>query len=332
MSRVAAFRREDKIPLVKTKSCFPQRCTGSSYQSVAQSNVEMEDLSPKNMKDDAIQVDIMKSSTYLNARVIGVTVGHAVAPIGLKEHVVRFFDGLHALFSDQDFKQRFSLTFSAPGEFIKMIACSMLLITIPQQCGDGKICTTKESFFRALDFDDEGNVAFFQIVLVFNVLTLVCLLALYFTELWRENVCIEFLEVNPNNPSDAASVGKALLLLSPRNRERLFTIDGRYKTLCFWSFWVYLTNVVLSGIAVQRFYIGDQTFTSWWAFSMLMKGRLDFAYSIASQPKEIFYSAYLKEKVQFNDCDNDHNTTIVGHESEIGILKNARKVAAALKI
>jgi len=154
---------------------------------------------------------------------------------------------------------------------------------------------------------------------------MLALCALYFVELWREHVAIEFLDVNPKRPSDLSSVQLALYgHLSKRNQEKVFRADGAYKTLSICCYWFYLANVVVSAIGVNHYVLGDNllsspTLSSFLALAYLMKGRLEFAFTIAHQPKEVIYSAYLKEKVMFNDVDPDHNVELVGEDTGDGI-------------
>ena len=230
---------------------------------------------------------------------------------------------------DQDFSQRYSLFWAVPSEVAKMSGACLLLIVTPQQCEDGTVCTTQQNWHRALDLATADDV--YRIAVVSNAGALAILFILYVVEIWRENILIEFLEVNKDLPSDDESVTKRLKRLNSINRERVLGADSLYKTWSIWAYYFYLFNALLSAVALLESSLGSQTWSSFLALVYLQKGRLEKCYSISHS--KAFFSAYLSSKVCFNDVDADHDVTVVGHNTnvgDIGMVKKAKEVLTAI--
>ena len=62
-------------------------------------------------------------------------------------------------------------------------------------------------------------------------------------------------------------------------------------------------NSILSGIIVYEYYLDNQTTTTFITNLLFMVMKLADVYSTVHTEQNIFYSAYLKSKVQFNDID-----------------------------
>ena len=57
----------------------------------------------------------------------------------------------------------------------------------------------------------------------------------------------------------------------------------------------------------MRYYLDTQTTTTFVTNIVIMMTKLGDVYATVNTEKNIFYSAYLKGKVQFNDVDPDKN-------------------------
>ena len=62
---------------------------------------------------------------------------------------------------------------------------------------------------------------------------------------------------------------------------------------------------MLSGFVVYQYYLDTQTTTTFVTNIVVMITKLGDVYTTVNTEKNIFYSAYLKGKVQFNDVDPD---------------------------
>ena len=71
----------------------------------------------------------------------------------------------------------------------------------------------------------------------------------------------------------------------------------------------FVANAVLSGIIVYDYSLGNQTTTTIITNILFMVMKLVDIHAIVNTEENIFYSAYLKGKVQFNDVDPDKVTS-----------------------
>ena len=62
-------------------------------------------------------------------------------------------------------------------------------------------------------------------------------------------------------------------------------------------------NTILSGFVVYEYYLDNQTTSTFITNILFMITKLTDVYSTVNTEKNIFYSAYMKGKVQFNDVD-----------------------------
>jgi hypothetical protein len=143
--------------------------------------------------------------------------------------------------------------------------------------------------------------------LFFNFITMLSFLIMYFFEIKRENRLITYLEVNKNVPCDNDSVQKLLESLPEAKRNNIWTLDLCYQRAGYISIGCFVANSVLSGFVVYNYYLDTQTTTTFVTNIVVMISKLGDVYTTVNTEKNIFYSAYLKGKLQFNDVDPDKN-------------------------
>ena len=61
----------------------------------------------------------------------------------------------------------------------------------------------------------------------------------------------------------------------------------------------------MSAIAINEYYAGSQTISTFITYVLFIAIKFNSVYSLVSTTKNIFYSAYMKSNVQFNDIDDD---------------------------
>jgi hypothetical protein len=66
---------------------------------------------------------------------------------------------------------------------------------------------------------------------------------------------------------------------------------------------VYGVNIVFSSIVINNYSLGNQTLIIFLTNLLFMITKLSNVYNIINTEKNIFFSAYLNTKVQFNDID-----------------------------
>jgi hypothetical protein len=137
---------------------------------------------------------------------------------------------------------------------------------------------------------------------------LLSFLALYAIEIKRENRLIAYLDVNPHNPNDSESVGTALLTLPQSKRENILYLDKIYQKGGYFVTGVFVLNTTLSGIVVFDNYLDSKTVTAYLTNVLFMASKVYNVYSIANTEENVFYSAYLSHKMQYNEVDPDKIT------------------------
>ena len=197
---------------------------------------------------------------------------------------------------DQDFMQKVGMAPVVALEMYRVIVSSFLVLFVPQKCDD-HVCTLSENMVLENDLYTAG--------LVFNFLTMAAFLAMYTLEVKRENRLITYLEVNKVKASDNESVGLALNKLSVDKRDSIWELDKYYIYSGWTAIIMFIINTILSGFVVYEYYLDSQTTSTYITNILFMVTKLADVHSNVSTEKNVFYSAYLKGKVQYNDVDPD---------------------------
>jgi len=197
---------------------------------------------------------------------------------------------------DQDTLQRVNVGIQVLLELYRVITSSLLILFVPQLCDD-HICTTTENLVW------ETNT--YNTALCVNFISMTTLTSMYYLELVRENRLIKYLSVNYNLANDNENVGKRLELLPNNKKNKIFTINKYYKLSSYCAMSVYSLNVIMSAVAINKYYAGSQTTSTFITYVLFIATKFNSVYSLVSTAKNIFYSAYMKSNVQFNDIDND---------------------------
>lgn len=213
-----------------------------------------------------------------------------------KERRPSIMDMIKEKQNDQDFNQKLNVAITLVMELFKVLMGALLVVFVPQKCGDG-ICSIDQNINRN---DDLSKSA-----LSFNIITALSFLALYFVEVKRENKMINYLEVNRFTPVDNESVGKALEKLSAVKKQNIWDYDGYYQKAGYVSTVAFTVNAILSIIVLHENYLDSKTVTVFLTNILLMGLKVADVFSTVNTKKNVFYSAYLKNKVQFNDVDPD---------------------------
>lgn len=200
--------------------------------------------------------------------------------------------------NDQDFMQKVSVLPTFFLELYRVMISSFLILFVPQQCDD-HVCSYNENMTLGNQLYSAG--------LFFNFITMLSFLIMYFFEIKRENRLITYLEVNKNVPSDNDTVQKMLESLPEEKRNSIWTLDKYYCRAGYISIGCFITNSFLSGFVIYQYYLDTQTTTTFVTNIVVMITKLGDVYATVNTEKNIFYSAYLKGKVQFNDVDPDKN-------------------------
>ena len=203
---------------------------------------------------------------------------------------------LAAVFNEQDNKQKISMYTSFIMEFYRVLMGSFLIVFVPQKCNDD-ICGL---FENVVTTNPIANGAFSMNILLFIIYS-----ALYYIELKRENKLINYLHVNPERPRDNESVGNALVDLHEDKRNKILLWDKRYQTIGRIGIVGFVINLGLSGYFIFTHYLDNKTATVFLTNALFMGLKLNDIKSVTETDTNIFLSAYLMRKVQYNDVDPD---------------------------
>jgi len=201
--------------------------------------------------------------------------------------------------SGQDFQQKSNSYIVFTLEMYRVLMGTLLLLFVPQKCGDD-LCNMSQILSNP-DAKYVGNICM-------NAATFMAFLLMYVVELRRENKMISYLEVNKEFPSDNDAVGEALLLLPEDKRKVILNLDGSYQTACYIAAFFYIANTIYSGLTIYDNFYDSKTTTVFVTNLLFLVGKLVDVYGLANTETNIFYSAYLKEKVQYNYADPDKIT------------------------
>ena len=224
-----------------------------------------------------------------------VEIEHKMVEIKKKENCCSL-EIIKKTLNDQDFQQKMGFIPLVAVELYRVLVSSLLVLFVPQKCGD-HVCSLNENMVWEYHLYNAG--------LVVNFITLFSFLSLYYCEVKRENRLITYLDVNKNVPCDNESVGKVLELLQLERRNNILHIDLWYQRAAYTSILLFILNTILSGFVVFDYYLDNQTTSTYITNILFMVTKLGDIYATANTEKNVFYSAYLKGKIQYNDVDPD---------------------------
>jgi hypothetical protein len=111
--------------------------------------------------------------------------------------------------------------------------------------------------------------------------------------------------VNKTVASDNNSVGIVLNKLPVDKRDSIWELDKYYIYSGWTAIIMFIINTILSGFVVYEYYLDSQTTSTYITNILFMVTKLADVHSNVNTEKNVFYSAYLKGKIQYNDVDPD---------------------------
>jgi hypothetical protein len=220
--------------------------------------------------------------------------------------------------NDQDFNQKMAVSIAVILEFYRVLVSSFLVLFVPQKCDD-HVCSLSENMVFENHLYNAG--------LVFNFITMASFLAMYTLEIKRENRLITYLEVNKAVASDNNSVGTALEKLSVEKRDSIWQLDKYYMYSGRASIIIFIVNTILSGFVVYEYYLDSQTTSTYITNILFMVTKLADVYANVNTEKNVFYSAYMKGKIQYNDVDpNKIMVPGISHPLQDEVIKSDSEI------
>jgi hypothetical protein len=197
----------------------------------------------------------------------------------------------------QDTSQKLGVAIIVAVEIYRALVASFLILFVPQDCG-GHVCSFSENA-------ETGSDPLYNAGFVFNCITMAAFMALYYAEVRRESKLISYLDVNPEKASDNDSVGLVLDKMPKYCSEAILYYDGLYIKTGYTVIACFAVNTVLSGLVVYKYYLDDKTTTTYITSVLFVIQKLIQVYATLKTDKNVFYSAYLTGKIQYNDIDKD---------------------------
>jgi hypothetical protein len=204
-------------------------------------------------------------------------------------------------FNNQETYQRYQALSSVLIELFRVITSSLMIIFVPQRCGND-VCN-----FQTLIRFDNGLKGF---GLMFNFITLSSFFILYCIELWRENRLIKYLDVNPNMPTDIDYISNIMDILPIEKKNKILRSNLYYMYISYITIVIYILNVLISGYIINKAYLSNQTYATFITYIIFMINKLTNSYGVITTEDNIYYSAYLKTNVQFNDIDRVYKNIV----------------------
>lgn len=206
-----------------------------------------------------------------------------------------------SLLEDQDFKQKMGMVVTVAVELYRVLAASFLILFVPQLCGD-HVCSFEENA-------QTGEDPLYNAGFTMNCITMASFVVMYYAESGRERKLIAYMDVNPMEPCDNQSVGNLLVTLPENKRNVILFFDKLYCRTGYLALLCFVVNTILSGFVVYKYYLDDQTTTTFITSVLFMIQKLADVYATVNTERNVFYSAYLRGKIQYNDVDKDKKTT-----------------------
>ena len=203
---------------------------------------------------------------------------------------------------DMDMKERINIFMLFLLQSYKVLMGSMLLVFVPQSCGDDEhVCSITE----IVQSDDVLN----RVGMGVNSVTTFIFILYYFVELHRENICIQYLDIDQNKGDNNLSneIGNY-----PVIRNKIIKMNNLYYSSTMTALVAYSGNLILSTVILYKNYYGMATTTSYMSFVILILIKLYNSYFISMDTKYNFnsLSAYMTEFQSFNVIDKDYRTKL----------------------
>jgi len=170
---------------------------------------------------------------------------------------------------------------------------SMLVLFVPAQCGDHP-CNPIENFMQG------GNLYLAGVGL--NLLTFISLFILEVIEFRRENWLNKYLVIDPHLPADSEGFAVKLEHLT-EDRRRLINIVRLFQRWVYLTFFIYLTNIAVSGYIIFTLYLDNRTPISLFTHTLLIGSKLYDVYFLVFSGDKVFFSAYKRQHAQYNDVN-----------------------------
>ena len=228
---------------------------------------------------------------------------------------------------DEDTKQRVKGCLTFVLEFYKICMGSFLTVFVPHQCYEmtpqgerGTICTVSHNVYHGDDYH--------RSIIWLNLISFLMFVGMYYTEIKRENWCINYLDIDYTKASDNLDEE---IEEYPVFKHRMHTLNKNYDCLVKACMGTQLVNIACSVADIGRSWAGSASFTPMLSYILLISSKLYTTYmvSTASLQTERAYSAYLKEPKTYNTIDKDHRNIVKEAEISVELIETKTETVEA---
>lgn len=200
----------------------------------------------------------------------------------------------------EDNSQRFKSILSIFSNGYKVLMAALLSVFVPQKCPESPTneCSISDNFKDLIPY----NI----VVIVVNFLTLASFLIFYGIEYYRENWCIEYLDIDENKPMTNL---KTEIEEYPEFKNELVNINYLYYISSYTLLGLNIVNFVMSSVLIYHFYYLDfKSISVMITYFLLVSDKLftTIATSKKSYLEIMPNSAYMNGPVVFNIVDKDY--------------------------
>lgn len=197
----------------------------------------------------------------------------------------------------EDTIQRIKVTGIFFIELYKITTGTLLSLFVPQKCGEDEICSITDNLNNTEDYH--------KMVMYANFLSMFIFLSYYLVELYREEWCVKYLDID-NNYSDNHL--KNIIDRIPNLNKKMDKLNKIYFNLFNINCFIYLTNLGLSVKLLNDNYHSSATISSFVSFVLLVLMKLYNSYGVTrvSIKDDKMTSAYMTEFVSYNVFDKDY--------------------------
>lgn len=178
-------------------------------------------------------------------------------------------------------------------ELYKTIIGSFLIVFTSQKCGN-KTCTIWENFLP------RSNIEYSA--LVFNFFMAFTLFTEYIFEILREYYLMKYLKYDNNTGNNGYTIAETYEFSNKKIFKKLIPLYKIYIRFSYVVLFVYVVNIILSGIVISKNYYDNTTLISFVTNALFIIYKIYNVVDITSYKGNYFYSAYKKKKysLQYN--------------------------------
>jgi hypothetical protein len=225
-------------------------------------------------------------------------------------------------FNKYHYKQKLKVIFEIVIEIYKIIMGTCLIITVPQYCNNAD-CSLSDIIYR--------KTILYNYCFGMNLFTLFAFVILFIIESKRETIFMRYLEAEKYLPNDNESVSKIMDFLEPEYNNEIIMIDQLYINSNYVCIFLFIVNTIFSGLVIITDANNNKTITGFFTNILFISIKLFNIRVILSAEKNVFYSAYLTEFVQYNNIIKSYSSKDGFEESDTNNSNTIKKYQLDMK-